>query len=123
MRSDKNEVLVFDGSNYSQIATLPTGNQPTTMAISYDQQYLLVGNLGAQSVNVFDLDTLQPDTPIVLPSGFIAYFHSFLCQCHTRAGWFYDGTFHILQLDIPSRSGTQLPSLGVYTNVTNANTV
>ncbi len=73
VRSDKNEVLAFNGTNYSQIATLPTGNQPSTMAISFDQRYLLVGNLGSQTVSVFDLDTLQPDTPIVLPSGFIAY--------------------------------------------------
>ncbi len=123
MRSDKNEVLVFDGTNYSQIAALPTGNQPTTMAISFDQQYLLVGNQGSQLVNVFDLDTLQPDTPIVLPSGFIAYSIASSANATLAQGGYYDGTFHILQLDIPPRSGTELPSLGVFTNVTNANTV
>ncbi|MGA2879474.1 MAG: hypothetical protein ABSG13_11025 [Bryobacteraceae bacterium] len=123
VRSDKNEVLAFDGTNYSQIATLPTGNQPTTMAISFDQQYLLVGNEGSQLVNVFDLDTLQPDTPIVLPSGFIALSIASSANATLAQGGYYDGTFHILQLDIPSRSGTQLPTLGVFNNVTNANTV
>jgi uncharacterized protein (TIGR03437 family) len=123
VRSDKNEVLAFDGSNYSQIAALPTGNQPTTMAISFDQQYLLVGNQGSQLVNVYDLDTLQADTPIVLPSGFIALSIASSANATLAQGGYYDGTFHILQLDIPSRSGTQLSSLGVFTNLTNANTV
>ena len=123
VRSDKNEVLVFDGTNYSQIATLPTGNQPNTMAISFDQQYLLVGNLGSQIVNVFDLDTLQADTPIMLPSGFTALSIASSANATLAQGGYYDGTFHILQLDIPQRTGTQLPTLGVFTNLTNANTV
>jgi uncharacterized protein (TIGR03437 family) len=123
VRSDKNEVLVFDGTNYSQIATLPTGNQPTTMAVSFDQRYLLVGNLGSETVSVFDLDTLQPDTPIKLPSGFTAYSIASSANATLAQGGYYDGTFHILRLDIPQRSGIQLPSLGVFNNVTNANTV
>ncbi len=123
LRSDKNEVLVFNGTNYSQIATLPTGNQPTTMAISFDRQYLLVGNQGSQIVNVYDLDTLLAHTPIILPTGFVAYSIASSANATLAQGGYYDGTFHILQLDIPTRSGTQLPSLGVFTNVTNANTV
>jgi uncharacterized protein (TIGR03437 family) len=123
LRSDKNEVLVYDGSNYSLIATLPTGNEPTTMAISFDQQYLLVGNQGSQIVNVFYTDTLQPATPIVLPSGYVAYSIASSANATLAQGGYYDGTFHILQLDIPSGSGAELPSLGVYTNTTNANTV
>src|ERR1700733_14152662 len=123
VRSDKNEVLAFDGSNYSQIAALPAGNQPTTMAVSFDQQYLLVGNLGSESVNVYDLDTLQPDTPIILPPGYTAYSIASSANATLVQGGYYDGTFHILQVDIPQRSGAELPSLGVFTNVTNANTV
>ena len=122
-RSDKNQVLVFDGSNYSQIATLRTGNQPSTMAISFDRQYLLVGNLGSQIVNVFDLDTLQPTSPILLPAGFIAYSIASSANATLAQGGFFDGTFHILRLDIPQRSGIQLPTLGVFNNLTNANTV
>lgn len=123
VRSDKNEVLAYDGTNYSLIATLPTGNQPTTAAISFDQQYLLVGNQGSQLVNVYDLDTLQPDTPIALPSGFIAYSIASSANATLAQGEFFDGTYHLLQLDIPSRTGTQLSSLGVFNNLTNANTV
>ncbi len=123
LRSDKNEVLVFDGTNYSKIATLPTDNQPVTMAISFDQQYLLVGNLGSQNVNVFDLDTLQADTPIKLPSGYTALSIASSANATLAQGGYYDGTYHILQLDISQRTGTELPSLGVFTNLTNANTV
>jgi uncharacterized protein (TIGR03437 family) len=123
VRSDQNEVLAYDGTNYSLIAALPTGNQPVSMAISYDQQYLLVGNQGSQLVNVFDLDTLQPDTPIVLPSGFIALSIASSANATLAQGEYYDGTYHILQLDIPQRTGIELPTLGVFTNTTNANTV
>ena len=123
VRSDKNEVLAFDGSNYSLIATLPTGNQPTTMAISFDQQYLLVGNGGSQIVNVYDLDTLQPVSPILLPSGFIALSIASSANATLAQGGYFDGTFHILQLDIAQGTGAELPSLGVFKNLTNANTV
>ncbi len=123
LRSDKNEVLVFNATNYSQITTLPTGNQPTSMAISFDRHYLLVGNLGSQSVSVFDLDTLQASTPIKLPPGFTAQSLASSANATLAQGGYYDGTFHILQLDIPHRTGTQLPTLGVYSNLTNANTV
>src|SRR3984957_3436558 len=123
LRSDKNEVLVFSGTNYSQIATLSTGNQPVTMATSFDRQYLLVGSNGSQIVNVFDLDTLQANTPIRLPSGFTAQSIASSANATLAQGGYFDGTFHILQLDIPHRTGTQLPTLGVFNNVTNANTV
>ncbi|MGA2213510.1 MAG: hypothetical protein ABSH31_09565 [Bryobacteraceae bacterium] len=123
VRSDQNAVLVFNGTNYSQTATLHTGNQPTTMAISYDQQYLLVGNAGSQIVNVYNLDTLQSLSPILLPSGYIALSIASSANATLAQGEFYDGTFHILQLDIAKRTGVELPSLGVFTNLTNANTV
>jgi uncharacterized protein (TIGR03437 family) len=123
VRSDQNEVLAFNGTNYSQIATLPTGNQPNTMAISFDQQYLLVGNSGSQIVNVYDLDTLRAVSPIVLPSGFIALSIASSANATLAQGGYYDGTFHILQLNIAQGIGTELPTLGIFTNLTNANTV
>ena len=56
-------------SNYSQIATLRTGNTPFSMAITFDRKYLLVGNDNSQIANRYDLDTLQPVQPIVFPLG------------------------------------------------------
>ena len=69
LRQDMNQVLVFDGSNYSQIASLKTGNTPMQMAITFDRRYLLVGNDNSQIVNVYDLETLQPSDPIRMPYG------------------------------------------------------
>jgi uncharacterized protein (TIGR03437 family) len=83
----------------------------------------LVGNTGSQIVNVYDLDTLQPVSPIILPSGFIALSIASSANATLAQGGYYDGTFHILQLDIAQGTGTQLPSLGVFNNLTNANTV
>jgi len=123
VRSDQNEVLAFNGTNYSKIATLQTGNQPNTMAISFDQRYLLVGNAGSQIVNVYDLDTLQPVSPIILPSGYVALSIASSANATLAQGGYYDGTFHILQLDIAQGIGTELPTLGIFNNLTNANTV
>ena len=59
LRQDLNQVLVFDGSNNTQIATLRTKNVPKGMAITFDQQYLLVGHDSSQYISVFNLQTLQ----------------------------------------------------------------
>ncbi|HUA19896.1 MAG TPA: hypothetical protein VMB25_14195 [Bryobacteraceae bacterium] len=123
LRSDKNQVQVFNSSNDTLMATLPTGNQPSTMAISYDQQYLLVGNQGSQIVNMYDLDTLQAQPPLLLPSGFVALSIASSANATLAQAEYYDGTYHILQLNLGQGTGIELPSLGVYNNVTNANTV
>ena len=38
LRQDKNQVLVFDGTSNQQIAMLRTGNTPTSMAMTFDNQ-------------------------------------------------------------------------------------
>ena len=43
LRQDKNQVLVFDTTNFKQIATLRTGNTPWSMAITSDRKYLITG--------------------------------------------------------------------------------
>ena len=118
LRQDRNEVLVFDGSNYTRIAAMRTGNLPSSMAITFDQRYLLVGNSGSQIVNVYDLDTLQATAPIVMPGGHIAL--SIACSANAilAATEYYDGTHHIVRLDLNSRSGSMPASLGVFNNLT-----
>ncbi|HWB84078.1 MAG TPA: hypothetical protein VG675_08060 [Bryobacteraceae bacterium] len=69
LRQDRNQVLVFDGATYAPVATLRTATTPTRMAISMDRKYLLVGHDNSQMVMVYDLDSLQAQTPIMLPSG------------------------------------------------------
>jgi uncharacterized protein (TIGR03437 family) len=66
-RQDKNQVLVFDGSTYQQLATLRTGTTPTGMTITNDNKYLVVASTDSQVMQVFDLDTFQAQTPIELP--------------------------------------------------------
>ena len=118
IRQDQNQLLVFNGDNFTQIATLRTGNLPSSMAITFDGRYLLVGNSGSQLVNVFDLETLQPTAPILLPSGHIAL--SIACSANAilAATEYYDGTHHIVRLDINSRTGIMPDALGVWQNVT-----
>jgi uncharacterized protein (TIGR03437 family) len=118
LRQDTNQVLVFDGTNYTQTAALRTGYQPTNMAITFDQRYLLVGNAGSQIVNVYDLETLQATAPILMPSGHTAL--SIACSANAilAATEFYDGTHHIVRLDINNRTGTMPSTLGVFQNLT-----
>jgi hypothetical protein len=118
LRQDRNQVQVFDGTSYTKIATLRTGNQPSGMAISFDQQYLLVGNAGSQIVNVFDLQTLQATTPIQLPGGHIALSIASSANATLAATEFFDGTHHIVRLDLNSRTGSEPASLGVFNNLT-----
>lgn len=118
LRQDRNQVQVFDGANYNKIATLRTGNQPSSMAISFDRRYLLVGNGGSQIVNVFDLQTLQPSSPILLPSGHIALSIASSANATLAATEFFDGTHHIVRLDLNSRTGSEPATLGVFKNLT-----
>ncbi|MGC4052693.1 MAG: hypothetical protein QM757_25465 [Paludibaculum sp.] len=69
LRQDLNQVLVYDGSNYTQIATLRTGNTPTSMALTFDRKLLMVGNDNSQYANVYDLETLEQQAPIRFPFG------------------------------------------------------
>lgn len=123
LRQDTNSVLVFDGTTYQQTAILRTGNTPTQMAISFDRRFLLVGNDNSQIVNVYSLDTLQQQTPIAMPSGHyprsIASSAGALLAASRVAG----PRHQISRLDLVSRQGTVLPTLDVFENNININTV
>ena len=119
VRQDKDQVLVFDSTTYQQIATLKTSATPTQLAISFDRKYLLVGHDDAQYIYVFDLDTLQPTIPIQMPSGH--YPRSIaesgksilaLCRNVTSIG----GPGVIDRVDLASRKGFYLPTLGIWNN-------
>jgi uncharacterized protein (TIGR03437 family) len=79
---------------------------------------LLVGNAGSQIVSVFDLGTLQPTPPILLPSGHIALSLASSANATLAATEFYDGTHHIVRLDLNALTGSEPASLGVFNNVT-----
>jgi len=75
IRQDQNLVLVFEAATFTQIATMRTGNTPVQMAITQDDQYLMVTNDNSQFVSVFDLTPLPgapplPSSPILFPAGY-----------------------------------------------------
>ena len=121
VRQDTNEVLVFDASTYAQIATLRTSSTPTQMAITFDRKRLVVGHDNSQFAYVYDLDTLQPETPIQFPPGHYPRSiaesgNSMLALVRNVAG---DAPGSIDRIDILARKAVQLPSLGIYTNNVN----
>ena len=64
LRQDQDQVLVFDGSTYTQIATLKTSATPTQMTMTFDRQYLIIGHDNSQFAYVYNLDTFQQQVPI-----------------------------------------------------------
>ncbi|MFN3323365.1 MAG: hypothetical protein ACK5AZ_07710 [Bryobacteraceae bacterium] len=123
LRQDTNQVLVFDGATYSQIATLRTGNTPTQMAVTFDRRYLLVGNDNSQLANVYDLETLQPSEPIRFPAGH--YPRSIAASGNAiLAATRVAGPIHkIDRINMASRLAVELPTIGIYENDIDINTV
>lgn len=122
LRQDRNQILVFDGTNNTQIATLRTSNTPTQMAITFDRRYLLVGSNDSQIIPVFDLESLQPLPPIIMtgghyPRSVAASGKAILAACRVA------GPVHTIdRVDLGSRTSTPLPSLGVFKNDVHVNT-
>lgn len=122
LRQDTNEVLVFDGGNYRQVATLRTGNTPTSMAITFDRRYLLVGNDNSQIANVYDLETLEQQAPIRFPFGHYPRWLASSGRAILGASRVAGPTHTIDRVDFFARTATQLPTLGVYENTIDINT-
>jgi len=116
LRQDQNQALVFDGSNNTLKATLRTCNTPTSMATSYDRRYLLVGCRMSRFVSVFDLETLQPTTPIEVHNSGITSLAVSAGAIMAVAFDHSDATYGIYRLSLASRTGVRLPDLGVWEN-------
>jgi uncharacterized protein (TIGR03437 family) len=121
VQQDRNQVLVFDGATQSQIATLRTSTTPTQLAMTFDRQYLIVGHDNSQLAFVFDLDTLEAQTPIEFPGGHyprsIAESGKSLLALSRNVGAGGPGVIDVI--DMATRRATALPSLGIYTNSVN----
>ncbi len=116
LNQDKNLVQIFNANTNTQSGSLRTCTVPTTMAITFDQQYLLVGCDHSFYMPVFDLDTLQATTPIYMPSDYVQSVATSAnaILVHVRRGSGADPG--IDRIDMTSRVATPLPSLGVYQN-------
>ena len=123
LRQDKNQVLVFDGATYNQVATLRTSNVPTKLAITFDRKYLLVGHDESQLAYVYDLDTLEPSTPIRFqlghyPRSLASAGGTILAACRVA------GPVHTIdRVDFGMRTAVPMSRLGVYKNSVHVNTV
>jgi uncharacterized protein (TIGR03437 family) len=123
LRQDQNQVQVYDGSSLSQITSFRTGATPTRLALTFDSKYLLVGHDNSQLAYVFDLDALAPVNPVVFPIGHyprsIAASGNAILAASRVAG----GPNTIDQMDLVADTAAPLPSLGVFQNSVNIDTV
>lgn len=116
LRQDTNEVLVFDGQSYQQVASLKTGNTPTQMAVSFDRRYLLVGHDNSQIVSVFDLETLQAERPVRTPPGHYPRSVAASGKAILTANRVAGPKHTVDRIDWATRTAVELPSLGVWEN-------
>jgi uncharacterized protein (TIGR03437 family) len=118
---DMDQVLVFDSTNYSQIAALKTSATPTQIAFTFDRKYLVIGHDNAQQAWVYDLDSLQRLDPIQFPPGHyprsIAESGKTMLALVRSVAADAPGT--IDRIDFVARQGIAMPSLGVYKNLVN----
>jgi uncharacterized protein (TIGR03437 family) len=123
LRQDTNQVLVYNAANNSQIGVLRTGPTPMQMAITSDGKYMLVGHNDAHYISVFDLETLQPSTPIRMPGGHYPRSVAVSGRTILAASRVAGPTHQISQIDFESRTATVLPTLGPFENSINQDTV
>ncbi len=123
LRQDRNQVLVFDGQSHSQIASLKTSNTPTQLAVTFDRRQLLVGHDNSQTISVFDLETLQAEAPIRMPSGHYPRSIAASARAILVASRVAGPSHTIDRVDMITRSAVELPSLGIFENKININTV
>jgi uncharacterized protein (TIGR03437 family) len=118
IRQDKNELEVFSGSTNQMVTALRTATTPTFMTMTNDGNYLLVANDNSQLVSVFDLNALQPLSPIVLPFSHIGHSvassnNAILVVANNNA----TNTGVIDTVNFQARTASQLPTLGLFQNL------
>lgn len=125
LRQDRNQVSVYDGANNTLSARLRTYNEPTSMATTLDGRYLLVGHVGSQTVAVYDLETNEQMPYISTSAGNGNTVRSIAVATNVILASTVDylGVGHIVSIDLGSRVATQLPTLGVFVNVLDPDTV
>ena len=123
LRQDRNQVLVFDGSTYQQIATLRTSQTPWQMAFTMDRRYLMVGHDNAQIASVFDLETLQPVERIAFPGGHYPRSLAATGRAIIAAARVAGPQHKIDRVDFATRRATEFLTLGPWENNIHQNTM
>ena len=123
LRQDLNQVLIFNGANNTQTATLRTCTKPMSMAITLDNNSLLVGCDNAHIMSVFDLNSLQAMPSIDTASGYVQSLavsnKSILAVMRDGGG----GPPYIARIDTTVRTSSKPASLGVFKNEIALNSV
>ncbi len=123
IREDRNEVRVFDSSNFNWIGTMRTGNTPRSMTTTPDGRFLITGADNSQVAHVFDLDTMQFSRYIVFPGGHyprsIAASNRAILAASRVAGEKHT----IDRIDFAAGLAFELPSLGIFENDIDLETV
>jgi len=122
LRQDKNQVLVFDGTSYQQIATLRTANTPTQMAFTFDRSTLLVGHDNSQLAYTYDLNSLTALGPIYLPPGHYPRSIASSGNATLAASRVAGPVNTIDRIDLLSHQAFTPLTLGMYQNSVNLNT-
>jgi len=124
LRQDMNQLQVYDGTSLRLLATLRTATSPTMMAITGDQSHLLVGHDDSQLIAVYDLNTLQSVTPILMPGGqfarSIAVSNAATLVLARNEGGPAAGVLDSINFGL--NTVTALPILGIYNNAISAAT-
>lgn len=115
-RQDQNEIYVFNQSNNTLMTTLPTCTKPTSMAVTIDQHYMLVGCDAAHIMPIFDLNLLQEVGYVDMGSDYVESIavSNNAILAYTRSG--ADGTYGLDSIDLLWGTGSRLPQLGVWAN-------
>jgi len=122
LRQDNNSIYVFDG-NYNLITTLRTGTTPTQMAITLDDNNLIVGHDNSQLAYVYDLNALQRSEVIQMPFGHYPRSIGVSSRAILAASRVAGPAHTIDKINLTTGIATTYPSLGVFTNSVNINTV
>ncbi len=118
LRQDNNTLLVFDGSNNALLKTLRTDNVPTTLALSFDNQFLYIGHDAAQTLAIYNLDDFSrlPDVSVAAGNGNVVHSLAVANNRIIATSRDYTGQGHILLIDPVTLTATQPATVGVWKN-------
>jgi uncharacterized protein (TIGR03437 family) len=122
LESTKNELHVFQNSDLRLLGTFRTGNRPNWLSLSADRRYLLVANSAGENITVINLDTLQSEGYLFMPSGHYpisvaADNASVLAVVRTTSG-----RSQLDAIQLTDRGAFAIGRLGVYDNDLNRDT-
>jgi len=123
LRQDLNQVLVFNGKNNTQTATLRTCTKPMSMTITWDRTKLLVGCDNSHLISVFDLATFTPLASVYLPSTYVQSIASSAKATLVVVRDAGGAQPHIDSVDLNSLTSSEYARLGVWVNQLPLNTV